>query len=493
MRYFQGIPLVLALATTALAACTSGVDEDTYEAGFDQAQLQYDAAWSFVNYMCSSRQDIYDQVSKAGPGKSAPQCQVEGFAAGLDASVAAAEKDCPVLPDGCSSESTYKAGANQAEVQFSASFKYAGCENVDNVMQITSESGPVEPPCLQMGFQDQLWLSYTEAGEECGGTTCESRAEKLAEDHWGETVDMIGSECSSADQVLTQCLGAAPATPQCTYDAYVAKVQSLYEDKFDDCIEECQGNGQKYGERLGAQFCSVTVLFSFAGGESFIVTICNQEEQKACEAELESYVLDICKDDYENGKNDEYYEELKAGCSITIGPDQPTSTSTPTPKPDPDCAEKGKALGEDAWTQARKQVGDTCHDIDMAFAEVNKNAPTTPACVYEAYLDAVSDMYVKAQESCVNECAGYGETRGQNAADQFCGVVALFFLDDQSDEGITIYVCNEIEKKACYDAFDTKIEETDGCSERVDNADESTEDFYNEVQEVCEITIGPDQ
>ncbi|KNC74904.1 hypothetical protein SARC_12558 [Sphaeroforma arctica JP610] len=358
-------------------------------------------------------------------------------------------------------------------------------------MQITSESGPTEPPCPQMGFQDQLYLNFTTAGETCGGTTCQSRGEAIAQVHWENTVSNIGSDCAKADQILTQSLAVAPATPKCINEAFVAKIQALYIKKFDSCVVECQGHGKEDGVRLGKQICSLADLFADDEGESLVITICSQEEQDACEFKLEGNALENCQSNYYNSKNDEYYQQLKAGCSISIGPDQPTNSPTPTPKLDPKCADKGKALGEDAWTQARRQVGDTCHDIDMAFADVSKAARTKPACQYEAYLDAVSDMYTQAQKSCINKCEGYGETRGQNTADQFCRVTALF-SDDEGEE-ITVFVCNEEEKKACYAAFDARVEDTAECSERLDNADGKTKDFYDEVQDVCEISIGPDQ
>ncbi|KNC79849.1 hypothetical protein SARC_07772 [Sphaeroforma arctica JP610] len=192
-------------------------------------------------------------------------------------------------------KTTYDAGKDQAKAQWDASFQFTGCDRVDDLLQITTDSGPTEPTCLVMGYQDQLSMSYAAAVEECD-VTCAADAEQMAKEQWDAALIDIGSECAKADQVLSYTLGAAPATPQCANDAYVAKIQALYTEKFSNCIEACQGNGKQHGFRLGQQFCGVAAILLV--GDPLVVAICNLEEERACKLAMKEYALDNCADEY---------------------------------------------------------------------------------------------------------------------------------------------------------------------------------------------------
>ncbi|KNC74758.1 hypothetical protein SARC_12701 [Sphaeroforma arctica JP610] len=213
----------------------------------------------------------------------------------------------------------YKAGQNQAQVQFRAAWRYANydCDKLDKTYRQVLRASPSRPMCLKEGFDDKVQQLYKKEDKKCNKITCEDKGVKRADDMWMLNRKTIGKKCSQLDKVFEKTNAAAPTKPKCEVTAYNNRVEELYTREMDKCVDVCVGNGEDTGERIGRQFCSIAQLSLYAvNADGITVEICDAQEKQACLDEYENYVEDKCSSLLKG--NQQFYNDLKATCDITF-------------------------------------------------------------------------------------------------------------------------------------------------------------------------------
>eukprot|EP01134_Creolimax_fragrantissima_P004526 CFRG4526T1 len=142
----------------ACSTCCSTSDP-TYQAGVNQAKVQFDASWKYNDYSCSKVEYTYDQVKSVTP--TSPDCLEQGFKAGLEQAFDDAEEKC-----GCSCK---QQGIDDANENWAANEKKYGsdCADNDEVFSKTNEKSPSSPECLQSAYNDQVKTLYDDKLASC--------------------------------------------------------------------------------------------------------------------------------------------------------------------------------------------------------------------------------------------------------------------------------------------------------------------------------------
>ncbi|KNC79170.1 hypothetical protein SARC_08420 [Sphaeroforma arctica JP610] len=142
------------------AACT---DDSTYDAGRNQAEVQWNAAWSYKNEDCMEINNVYKQVHKAAP--SSPECLNEGFEDELDSLYDDQMEECLVYCE--------QVGENYAESAWAQATKdnenveVSSCQYLDAVFQQANRQTPSTPDCLRNSFQEWTNAKYNEDLDDC--------------------------------------------------------------------------------------------------------------------------------------------------------------------------------------------------------------------------------------------------------------------------------------------------------------------------------------
>ncbi|KNC77879.1 hypothetical protein SARC_09670 [Sphaeroforma arctica JP610] len=233
----------------------------------------------------------------------------------------------------CQGDQKYDQGAQQAVVQWEASYKYAGCEGIENNYEIVGNAAPKSPPCLREGFLDELDMLYDSAAEVCGGGSVDCSLGRTEANHnWDNNLDTYEDECSTLDKVFEESNKDSPGKNDCFKDEYDERTQQLYEIGLKNCVNECRGWGYQQGDSLASTFCAVAALYS--DDQSLVEQICKGEEIEKCKERFREAVEEDCPEKLVE-QNYEFYDDLEESCEIAIGPDQPMPTTKPYPG-DPD-------------------------------------------------------------------------------------------------------------------------------------------------------------
>ncbi|KNC79239.1 hypothetical protein SARC_08363 [Sphaeroforma arctica JP610] len=277
----------------------------------------------------------------------------------------------------CADMASYDAGVQQVRMQWNAAWRYTDdCRKLDYVKSQVNKACPRTPECLVDGFLDGLEDKYEERKMKCGcecseetpavtsspvvspTPACDGTGRSSANKKWDAALEVYGSTCGMLDTVLEVANFQCPSK-KCGREEYNARVAELYNIDLRKCTEQCKGYGFAHGNRLAMSFCGTTALSTALGDEKLTISICNQEEQKKCEEQLEQYVYSMCDEARDSTAGAEYYDALRKSCAITIGPDHPIPTTKPFPN--------DNYMTCEMWHN--ESVDNNCDDLDGKYLD----------------------------------------------------------------------------------------------------------------------------
>ncbi|KNC84782.1 hypothetical protein SARC_03024 [Sphaeroforma arctica JP610] len=225
---------------SALNECGDCQGVPSYDQGVNQAVVQWNAAWSYIDD-CKKIDTAYKQVSSAGP--NSPECLEAGFEAGLeakyDAQLIKCEPECEEY------------GEDYANSVWSSEREKYGedCANLDKAFEEANKKTPAIPTCYNQAYVNQINTLYTDSLDSCVDTCIangEDQGERLAQQFCGIS---SGIELYNSPLTLVICNDQEKQACLTTFD----------ETTMSDCPTNRDiPDNQEYYEALQAS-CAITI------------------------------------------------------------------------------------------------------------------------------------------------------------------------------------------------------------------------------------------